>query len=248
MKIKDRENETAPAGNRPCPGFLRGSAALRLCVKMAFSAFVQIDDSAMEKIDLKKELKSLYAASAKAVSEVEVPEMAYLMVDGEGDPNTSPAYAEAIEALFAVSYAVKFMVKKGENAIDYGVMPLEGLWWADEPSAFIGADKSGWQWTMMIAQPAFVPEELIERAIAEVRAKKNPPALSRLRRESFAEGRCAQILHVGPFSEEGASVAKLHQYIADHGEVRGKHHEIYLSDIRRAAPEKWKTVIRQPMV
>ncbi|WP_417069183.1 GyrI-like domain-containing protein [Niveibacterium terrae] len=201
----------------------------------------------MEKIDLKKELKSLYLPSAKAVSEIEVPQMNYLMVDGEGDPNTTPAYAEAIEALFAVSYAVKFMVKKGETGIDYGVMPLEGLWWAEDPAAFMGSDKSGWQWTMMIAQPAFVPAELIARAIAEVRTKKNPPALSRLRLEPLEEGRCAQILHIGPFSEEGASVAKLHQYIADHGEMRGKHHEIYLSDIRKAAPEKWKTVIRQPM-
>jgi hypothetical protein len=201
----------------------------------------------MEKIDLKKELKSLYLPSAKAVSEVEVPEMSYLMVDGEGDPNTAPAYAEAIEALFAVSYAVKFKIKKGEAAVDYAVMPLEGLWWADDPAAFMGSDKSGWKWTMMIAQPAFVPAELIARAIAEVKAKKNPPALARLRLESFKEGRCAQILHVGPFSEEGISVAKLHQYIAGHGEVRGKHHEIYLSDIRKAAPEKWKTVIRQPM-
>ena len=200
----------------------------------------------MEKIDLKKERKSLYLPSAKAVSEVDVPAMNFLMVDGEGDPNTSAAYAEAIEALFAASYAIKFQVRK-DRQIDYGVLPLEGLWWAEDPRAFRSADKSGWQWTMMIAQPSFVTEEEITTALAQVSAKKDLPALAKLRLETFHEGRCAQILHVGPFSSEAAAVDKLHQYIAATGALRGRHHEIYLSDIRRAAPEKWKTVIRQPI-
>ena len=201
----------------------------------------------MTKIDLKKEMKHLYQPSAKAVVEVDVPPANFLMVDGQGDPNTSLAYAQAIEALYAVSYAVKFMVKKGATAMDYGVMPLEGLWWADDLSSFAHADKSTWQWTMMIAQPAFVTQDLIEQAMVDVTQKKNPAAMSKLRLASFAEGRCAQILHIGPFTEEGPTVEKVHQFIAARGRRVGKHHEIYLSDIRKADPSKWKTIIRQPM-
>lgn len=201
----------------------------------------------MQMVDLKKELKHLYQPSAKEVGQVQVPGMNFLMVDGEGDPNTSQAYAEAIEALFAVSYAIKFMVKKGDLAIDYGVMPLEGLWWADDMSSFSAGNKSEWKWTMMIMQPSFVTREVIAKAIADVRAKKNPLALSKMRVEEFAEGRCAQILHVGPFSEEGPTIEQVHHYIDTRGKRRGKHHEIYLSDIRRADPAKWRTVIRQPM-
>lgn len=201
----------------------------------------------MEKWDFKKELKHLYFPSAKEVLEVQVPTMDFLMVDGEGDPNTSQSYPDAIEVLFAVSYAVKFMIKKGEQAIDYGVMPLEGLWWADDMAMFDRPDKSGWKWTMMIAQPAFVPRETIALAIAEVKRKKNPAAIAKLRLESLSEGLCAQILHVGPFSQEGPTVEKLHQFIESRGLRIGKHHEIYLSDIRKAAPDRWKTIIRQPM-
>jgi hypothetical protein len=202
----------------------------------------------MGKIDLKKDLKHLYQPSAKEVVQVDVPPMNYLMVDGEGDPNTSQAFSDAVEALFSVSYAVKFMVKKGSLTIDYGVMPLEGLWWADDMSAFSVEDKSNWKWTAMIMQPEFVAQEMIDNAISTVREKKNPAAISKLRFESFSEGKCAQILHVGPFSEEGPTVEKVHQFIESLGKQRvGKHHEIYLSDIRRADPARWKTVIRQPM-
>jgi hypothetical protein len=201
----------------------------------------------IEKLDLKKELKHLYQPSAKEVVEVNVPATNFLMVEGEGDPNTAPAYAEAVEALFAVAYAVKFKVKKGPLAIDYGVMPLEGLWWSDDMATFTTEDKSNWQWTMMIMLPSFVTRELVDEAIREVQKKKKLPALERLRMEAFAEGRCAQIMHIGPFSEEGPTVEKLHRYIDAHGKLRGKHHEIYLSDIRKADPAKWKTVIRQPM-
>ena len=202
----------------------------------------------MEKIDLKKELKHLYQPSAKEVREVVVPTMHFLMVDGKGDPNTTPAFAEAVEALFAVAYTVKFMVKKGPQALDYGVMPLEGLWWADDMAAFKHPqDKSQWLWTMMLMQPAFITQEIVATALAEVKKKKNPIALDRLRFEPFTEGRCAQILHIGPFSEEGPTIEKLHQFIDTRGKRTGEHHEIYLSDIRRAAPEKWKTIIRQPL-
>ncbi len=201
----------------------------------------------MVKIDLKKEFKALYQASPKEVVQVQVPEFNYLMVDGQGDPNVAPQYAQAVEALFAVSYAAKFMVRKGALAVDYGVMPLEGLWWADDMAAFDGQDKSGWRWTMMIMQPQWVSADLMQGVLAEVGAKKNLPALERLRLESFAEGTCAQILHVGPFSDEGPTVRRLHDYVDAHGSRTGKHHEIYLSDVRRAAPAKWKTIIRQPM-
>jgi hypothetical protein len=158
------------------------------------------------------------------------------------------AFAEAVETLFTVSYTLKFMVKKGALATDYGVMPLEGLWWADDMSKFSIEDKSNWKWKVMIAQPPFITHAMLEAAIAEVKKKKNPAALSRLRFESFAEGKCAQILHIGPFSAEGPTIARLHKFIETNGgKLCGKHHEIYLSDIRKAAPEKWKTLIRQPL-
>jgi hypothetical protein len=202
----------------------------------------------MAKIDLKKELAPLYHATARDVVQVKVPRMTYLMVDGEGDPNSAQSYADAVEVLFSVAYAVKFMIKRGPLAIDYGVMPLEGLWWADDMSTFTTTtDKSHWKWTMMIAQPAFVTRDIVARAIADVKKKKALAALSRLRVETFAEGLCAQILHIGAFSEEGPTIAKLHQFIIASGRLTGKHHEIYLSDIRRAAPSKWKTILRQPM-
>lgn len=202
----------------------------------------------MEKIDFKKELKHLYQPSAKEVVQVEVPEMNYLMIDGVGDPNTSTAYQAAVEALFALSYAIKFTAKKGSLALDFGVMPLEGLWWADNMSNFSTDDKSDWKWTMMIMQPNFVTRDMVGRAIEEVRRKKALPVLGEVRFASFTEGMCAQIMHIGPFSSEGPTIERLHKFIADAGrKLAGKHHEIYLSDIRKAVPEKWKTVIRQPM-
>lgn len=201
----------------------------------------------MKKIDLKKELKPLYQASAKDVVQVDVPAFRFLMIDGKGDPNTSQEYAQAVEALFSVSYTAKFMVKKGPQEIDYSVMPLEGLWWADDLSAFVANDKARWKWTMMIMQPHFVADEVIEAAIAAVRSKKRLPGIDRLRLEEFVEGRCAQVLHVGPFSEEGPTIERLHAFIDARSGLAGKHHEIYLSDIRRADPAKWKTIIRQPM-
>ncbi len=200
----------------------------------------------MPKRDLKKELRYLYHAPSKEAVLVDIPEMAYLMVDGEGDPNTSQTFAEAIEALYSVAYTVKFMVRNGPEAIDYGVMPLEALWWADDMSSFSDGDKSKWKWTVMIMQPDFVSSDLIEQSIAEVAKKKNPAALSLIRYERFTEGRCAQIMHIGPFSEEGPAIEKVHRFIDSIGTRSGRHHEIYLSDIRRAAPEKWKTIVRQP--
>lgn len=201
----------------------------------------------MGKVDLKKELKHLYGVSAKAPVEVTVPRLRYLMIDGKGDPNNSQSYAEAVEALFSVSYTAKFMVKKGKQGIDYAVMPLEGLWWADDLNAFAANDRAQWQWTMMILQPDFVADATLKAAMAEVQKKKELPGLKRLRLDTYTEGRCAQILHIGPFTEEGPTIERLHDFIKSKSALRGKHHEIYLSDIRRAAPAKWKTIIRQQM-
>lgn len=201
----------------------------------------------MEKLDFKKTLKHLYQASAKDVMEVTVPELNYLMIDGLGDPNHSKPYAEAVEALYAASYTIKFMIKKSAKGIDYAVMPLEGLWWADDMSKFSVDDKSNWKWTMMIMQPEMVTMDIVKQAIAEVKLKKGLAALPLLRFENFKEGRCAQIMHIGPFSEEGPAIQKVHEFIAQKSKLKGKHHEIYLSDIRKAEPAKWKTIIRQPM-
>lgn len=201
----------------------------------------------MTRIDYKKDLAHLYRPSARAAALVEVPAMNFLMIDGAGDPNASGSYQQAVEALFSVAYAVKFKVKK-TLAIDYGVPPLEGLWWADDPAAFAAGDKERWKWTMMIMQPEFVHAATVRETIVEVKKKKKSPALDKVRFEKFSEGKSAQILHIGPFSAEGPTVARLHAFIASiSGRFSGKHHEIYLSDIRRAAPAKWRTIIRQPL-
>ena len=202
----------------------------------------------MVKIDYKKELKNLYSSSAEKVEVVELPQMNFLMIDGEGDPNTSQSFQDAIDVLYPLSYTLKFIIKRGEIGIDYGVLPLEGLWWADDMSSFSVDNKENWKWTLMIMQPELVKKEMVATAIEEVRKKKKPVALPLVRFESFVEGKVGQIMHFGPFSEEGPTVEKLHSFIKVSGSQRiGKHHEIYLSDIRRAAPEKWKTIIRQPM-
>ncbi len=201
----------------------------------------------MSKIDYKKELKHLYKPSPKTVDVVEVPAMNFIMIDGKGDPNTSPEFAGAIEALFSLSYTLKFMIKKGETGVDYGVLPLEGLWWADDMTKFSVEDKSTWKWTLMVMQPDYITKALYEEASLQVAKKKDIPHLSKTRFESYQEGRAAQIMHIGPFTEEGPTIKRVHDFIEESGfKKSGKHHEIYLSDIRKAAPEKWKTIIRQP--
>jgi hypothetical protein len=202
----------------------------------------------MEKLDLKKQWKHLYDAKAGAIAPVEVPPLNCLMVDGEGDPNTVKSYGEAIEALYSISYNLKFAMKKGKRAIDYGVMPLEGLWWADDPNAFHQTNKSAWKWTALIVQPEFITRPDVDRAFDEVRKKKNPAALNRARFEMLAEGPSVQTLYIGPYSAEGPTIQRMHDFIHAAGkQLRGKHHEIYLSDPRRTAPEKLKTILRQPM-
>jgi hypothetical protein len=201
----------------------------------------------MEKLDLKKQWKHLYEAKAGAIAAVEIPPLNYLMIDGEGDPNTAQSYIDAVEALYSLSYTLKFAIKKGPRAIDYGVMPLEGLWWADDPRAFLLANKSAWKWTALIAQPEFISRTEVSAAFDEARKKKNPAALDKVRFETIGEGASAQTLYVGPYTDEAPTIQRIHDFIHAAGnELRAKHHEIYLNDPRRTAPEKLKTIIRQP--
>lgn len=187
---------------------------------------------------------------AKSTPElVEVPRLSFLCIDGHGDPNTSPEYAAAVQALYSVSYTAKFAIRKagGES---FEVAPLEGLWWADDLSTFVTGDKSGWDWTMMIRQPDSVTEPLVERFTDEIATRKSLPIARRLRLETFEEGPAAQVLYVGPYADEGPTILRLHDFIHEHGfSFDGhvdKHHEIYLGDPRRSAPEKLRTIIRQP--
>jgi len=202
----------------------------------------------MVKYDFKKEKKNLYYPSDKKVSVVDVPRMKFLMVDGKGDPNTSQEYQDAMEALFPISYKAKFISKK-ENNQDYVVMPLEGLWWVDDMEEFTIEDKESWNWTVMIMQPELVSRQIIGIAMEDVESKKNPVSLSKVRFEKFSERLSAQMMHIGPYgAAEATTVEKLHEFIEKSGyKIRDKHHEIYISDVRRTKPERLKTVIRQPI-
>ncbi|MGA9585438.1 MAG: GyrI-like domain-containing protein [Terracidiphilus sp.] len=203
---------------------------------------------AMEKLDLKKQWKHLYQPPLGEISTVIVPPLTYLMVDGEGNPNTSKPFEQAVDALYSLSYTLKFSLKKSPRAIDYGVMPLEGLWWADDSRVFFQADKSSWKWSAMILQPQFISRANVDAAFEEVRKKKNPAALDRVRFEILEEGESVQTLYLGPFSEEGPVIQRMHDVIHAAGkELYGKHHEIYLSDPRRTARAKLRTILRQPM-
>jgi hypothetical protein len=200
-------------------------------------------------IDLKKQWKELYKPTAKEMSFVDVPAFNCLMADGAGDPNGSASFEEAIHALFSLSYTLKFMVKKGARMIDYGVMPLEGLWWADDPADFVQQHKKDrWKWTLLIVQPDFITVEDVLAARDELRRKKKDAGIQRVRLESCHEGPSAQLLYTGPYADEGPTVARMHEEIQAAGrQLRGHHHEIYLSDMRRTAPEKLKTILRQPV-
>lgn len=192
----------------------------------------------------------LYRASARTPELVRVPERAFIMVDGHGDPNTSPDYKAAIEALYGLAYTIKFALKS-ELGLSYRVGALEGLWWADEMTDLTAERKANYRWTMMIVQPDVLTPDRFARALEELGRRKAPVALGSTRLERFAEGLCAQVLHVGPYSAEGPTIARLHAYIRELGGRfdghRQKHHEIYLGDPRRTVPEKWRTIIRQPI-
>ncbi len=202
----------------------------------------------MPKINFKNILKDLYQPSGQEFTLVEVPDMQFLMIDGHGDPNTVSAYQQAVESLYAVAYKLKFLSK--ENAQDYVVPPLEGLWWAQDREAFTTArDKSQWDWTMMIMTPDWISPALYKTALDLVREKKDLPALDIIRLESYHEGLSAQILHIGSYDQEGPTLKRLHEeWLPAQGLApAGKHHEIYLSDPRRVGPEKLRTILRQPV-
>lgn len=194
------------------------------------------------------QLESLYKATLRPVL-VDVPAFEFVMVDGAGDPNDSPEFEAAVSTLYSISYPVVMTLKKGgETGLKVG--PLEGLWWANDMAVFgeESGDRSAWQWTMMIRQPSQVPPELYEAAFEKAAKKLGSSVARRARIETFHEGPAAQLLHRGPYNEEGPSIARLHEFIADQGLVKsGKHHEIYLSDPRRCPPEKLRTVLRQPV-
>jgi hypothetical protein len=203
----------------------------------------------MEKIDFKKKFKDLYNPSKKDISVVDVPPMNFVMFDGKGDPGKTPEFQKGVEALYTVAYTLKFMLKKRGGRPDYTVPPCEGLWWAGDMTAFSANRRCEWKWTIMIMQPDFVTKALIDEAVAEAKKKKDLPALAKVRFERFAEGKCVQIMHVGPYADEWPTIERMHRFIAEHGwQLRGKHHEIYLSDPRKTAPEKLKTVIRHPFI
>jgi hypothetical protein len=203
--------------------------------------------------DVKKERKDLYAPKAGEFAIVEVPEMRFLMVDGHGDPNTVPAYTEAVEALYTTSYTVRALAKARLEKV-HTVAPLEGLWSADDWEVFRTREKSAWDWTMMIAQPDWITGDLVDDALkaAEKKAaakKKELPALERVRFAPYVEGRSVQILHRGPYDDEGPTLRRLHdEFLPAQGlEPVGRHHEIYLSDPRKTEPAKLRTILRQPV-
>lgn len=202
----------------------------------------------MDTIDLSKDLKPLYSPPEGKFVIVDVPKLSFLMVDGEGDPNKAVAYRDAIEALYSLAYTAKFQLKLGPKKTDFRVMPLEGLWWADDLAVFVGGDRNKWKWTMMIAVPGVVDANVLASARAKAGEKKDLPALRRLRLEPFREGKAVQTLYFGPYSGEGSTIAAMHRFAEENGyKLREKHHEIYLSDPRRTAPEKLKTILRQPI-
>ncbi len=196
--------------------------------------------------DLRLAHPELYRAPDTPVR-LTVPPLGYLMVDGAGDPNTAPEYADAVATLYAVSYGLRFAARAAGTE-PWKVMPLEGLWWADEMTAFSTERRADWRWTMMIAQPPVVTSEAVAAALAAAVRKGKAPAADRLRLATLDEGDSVQVMHHGPFADEGPTVAALHAFITDSGlALRGKHHEVYLSDPRGAAPSKMRTIIRQPV-
>jgi hypothetical protein len=205
--------------------------------------------SKTKKFEFKKEYKTLFKPSAGEAQMVEVPAFKYIMVDGEGNPNTSPEFGEKIQALYGLSYTVKFMMKKDADApFDFTVAPLSGLWHADDMSVFCEGKYDQWKWTLMILQPDRLTTELFKEAVDTLVKKKNTPFIRDAYLKIYEEGLCAQIMHIGPYSDEAPTIRKLHDFFLENGYTyNGRHHEIYLSDPRRTSPEKLQTILRQPI-
>lgn len=200
------------------------------------------------KVDLKRELAD-YRAKRDALEVVEVPPRSYLVLDGAGDPNTSPLFADSVATLFPVAYQLKFLSKL-ELGRDHVVMPLEGLWWSDDMETFTGArDKRRWSWRLMVLTPGWLGRAHVDEAGRRAGLKGPPARLSEVRWESLDEGTCVQALHLGSYDDEGALLERMHDdFIPARGlRMTGRHHEIYLSDARRTAPEKLRTILRQPV-
>lgn len=203
----------------------------------------------MTKIDFKKELKQFYAPKNKDWEIVDVPTLQYLMIDGEGDPNGAESYRYAVEALFSLSYTIKFVSKRVLDK-DYAVMPLEGLWYADDMSVFVTCDKSKFKWTMMIMQPEWITPAMVGDAKATVAKKKGISNLDQVALKSLSEGKSAQLLHIGSYDDESPKLAYLHDVYMPQKSLKfnGNHHEIYIGDPRKTSPEKLKTILRQPVI
>ena len=206
-------------------------------------------------IDFKKTEKELYMPKTTP-SIVDVPEMTFIMVDGSGNPNTSEEYKNALEILYGLSYGIKMSKKSGtqpEGYFEYVVAPLEGLWWYKDGGVITDiSDKDSFCWTSMIRQPDFVTAEAVDLAKFALSKKKPGLDLSIARLEKFTEGLCAQIMHIGSYDNEPVTTAILEKHIEESGyrtdfTAARRHHEIYLGDPRKTAPEKLKTVIRYPI-
>jgi hypothetical protein len=208
----------------------------------------QTGGSVTEKIDFKKDIDA-YRARQGGFAIVDVPDLQYLMIDGHGDPNAGGAFTDAVEALYPLAYRLKFISKQTLGR-DYVVMPLEGLWWADDMDSFTASrDKSRWDWTLMIMVPGWIGRDLVADAVGQVGAKARPRRLHEVRLEPLSEGRCVQTLHVGSYDDEAEVLARMHRdFIPGNGlRMTGRHHEIYLSDSRRVAPDRLRTILRQPV-
>jgi hypothetical protein len=200
----------------------------------------------VDTIDFKKEYREFYTAPKGTPAIVQVPPLQYLMVDGSGNPNTSSRFPDCMAGLYPVAYTLRFAIK-AEEQVAYPVMPLQGLWWLPD-GEFDFRLKDRWIWTLMIMQPDFVTEDRFEAAREAAKTKEPLPIFDDLRLEVYEEGLAAQILHIGPYAEEAPTIEKLHAFILDSGyTLRGRHHEIYIGDPNRSAPEKLKTIIRQPI-
>ncbi|MER7331838.1 MULTISPECIES: GyrI-like domain-containing protein [unclassified Micromonospora] len=200
------------------------------------------------KTDFKRTIDA-YQAKRGQFRIVDVPDMQYLMIDGHGDPNTSPAFTDAVEALYPVAYKLKFASKR-DLGRDYVVPPLEGLWWAEDMDSFAAKrDKSRWNWTLMIMTPDWIDQDMFTAAVEQAGARNRPSRLDDTRLGTLSEGPCVQTLHVGSFDDEAEVLARLHREFVPGNGLRmvGRHHEIYLSDFRKVAPEKQRTILRQPV-
>ena len=207
----------------------------------------------MQKLDLKKDLKHLYAPSARKIEVVDVPAFNFVMIDGAIEPGqgpgTSPLFQENMQALYGAAYTLKFMIKqRKENPVDYPVMALEGLWWVED-GTFDIRKPGNWKYTVMIMVPEIITAEFFAEALAQMRKKKgDQPAFARLRLDGFREGLCVQTMHIGPYADEPATVTRMETFAQENGyALSNKHHEIYLGNPLRADPSKLKTILRHPI-